>query len=189
MFLFEIINKFKFWYKTDRIGPDILFTYWRIFFKSKMLKLCKRKFLFFDESSEIRPGAFVVGCSQISIGKRIIIRPGTMLHGESKSLDTTIIIEDDVLIGCGVHIYVENHEFNNPNLLISEQGHSQAKQVLIKKGSWIGANVIILPGVIIGKNSVIGAGSVVTKSIDDNVIAAGNPARVIRKICNLPKEY
>ncbi len=184
MFIFEVINKIKFWYKADRIGPDMLLTYWRIFFKSKMLKLCKQKFFFFDDSSEVRPGAFVVGCSQISIGKRIIIRPGTMLHGESTTLDKTIIIEDDVLIGCGVHIYVENHEFNDTSLLISEQGHSPAKQVLIKKGSWIGANSIILPGVTIGKNSVIGAGSIVTKSIDDNVVAAGNPARIIRKIGN-----
>jgi len=182
MFILEIINKIKFWHNADRIGPDILLTYWRIFFKSKMLKLCKQKFLFFDESSEIRPGAYIVGCSQISIGKRIIIRPGTMLHGESNSLDTTIIIEDDVLIGCGVHIYVENHEFKNPFVVISEQGHSPAKQVLIKEGCWIGANVIILPGVTIGKNSVIGAGSIVTKSIEDNVVAAGNPARVIKKI-------
>ena len=119
---------------------------------------------------------------KLRIGKRIIIRPGTMLHGESNSLDTTIIIEDDVLIGCGVHIYVENHEFKNPFVVISEQGHSPAKQVLIKEGCWIGANVIILPGVTIGKNSVIGAGSIVTKSIEDNVVAAGNPARVIKKI-------
>ena len=47
---------------------------------------------------------------------------------------------------------------------------------------WIGANVIVLPGVTIGDNSVIGAGSVVTKDIPANVVAAGNPCHVLRKI-------
>ena len=182
MFLFEVINKIKFWKNTDRIGPDIIWTYWRFFFQRKMTKLCQKKFLQFGNASEIRPGVYVIGCSQISIGERVVIRPGTMLHGESDSLENTLIIEDDVLIGCGVHIYVENHNFSNPDLLISEQGHSIAKQVVLKKGSWIGANVIILPGVIVGCNSVVGAGAVVTKSVPDGVVAAGNPARVLKEI-------
>lgn len=181
MFFLELIDKIKFWKKCDRIGPDIIWTYWRLFFRSKMIKLCRKKFLHFGLSSELRPGAYIVGCSQISIGERVIIRPGTMFHGESNTLVNTIVIEDDVLIGCGVHIYVENHKFSNPNQLISEQGHSKALQVRLKKGCWIGANVILLPGVTIGENSVVGAGSVVTKSIPDGVVAVGNPARVIRK--------
>jgi hypothetical protein len=64
----EILQKHKFWKSTDRIGPDILGTYWRVFFKSKMLKLCKQKFKHFATSAEIRPGAYIVGCSQISVG-------------------------------------------------------------------------------------------------------------------------
>lgn len=175
-------DKISFWRKADRIGPDILGTHWMLFFKSKMIKLCKQKFNHFDESSDFRPGAYAVGCSKISIGKRVVIRPGTMLHGETQSLGLSINIEDDVLIGCGVHIYVANHRFDIPNVLISEQGHSQARMVNLKKGCWIGANVIILPGVTIGENTVIGAGSIVTKSIPDRMVAAGNPAKVIRSI-------
>lgn len=182
MFLTEIVNIVKFWRTTDRIGPDIIWTYWRVFFKSKMFKLCESKFLKFGKFSELRPGAYVVGCSQISIGERVIIRPGTMLHGESSTLANTIIIEDDVLIGCGVHIYVENHKFSDPTLLISEQGHTDAQQVRLKSGCWIGANAILLPGVTVGRNSVVGAGAIVTKSIPDFTIAVGNPARVIRNI-------
>lgn len=182
MFLTEIFNKIKFWRSTDRIGPDIIWTYWRIFFRSKMFKLCESKFLYFGRSSEIRPGAYIVGCSQISIGERVIIRPGTMLHGESGTLANTIIIEDDVLIGCGVHIYVENHKFTEPGLLISEQGHTNAIQVRLKRGCWIGANAILLPGVTVGQNSVVGAGSIVTKSVPDCVVVAGNPARILKTI-------
>jgi len=178
----EIWKKIKFWASTDRIGPDILGTYWRLFIKSKMLKLCKNKFSFFADTADFRPGAYAIGCSQISIGNNVVIRPGTMLHGETNTLEQSISIEDDVLIGCGVHIYVENHCFDNPSIPIIEQGHSQAKMVVIKKGCWIGANVIILPGVTIGENSVVGAGSIVTKSIPPRSIAVGNPARIIKQL-------
>lgn len=64
-----------------------------------------------------------------------------------------------------------------------------AKGVTIGNDVWIGGNVVINPGVIIGNNVVIGSGSVVTKNIPDNVIAAGNPCRVIRGIDENDKEY
>jgi acetyltransferase-like isoleucine patch superfamily enzyme len=166
----EVRDKIKFWKNTDRIGPDILGTYWRIFFKSKMLKLCKKKFNHFADTSEFRPGAYAVGCSQISIGERVIIRPATMLHGESESINRAITIEDDVYIGCGVHIYVENHKFGDLSIPIIDQGHAQAYPVVLKKGCWIGANAIILPGVTIGCNVIINQGTIVTKSIPDVAI-------------------
>ena len=59
---------------------------------------------------------------------------------------------------------------------------SYTAPVTIGNNVWIGGGAILLPGVIIGDNTTIGAGSVVTKSIPDNCIAAGNPCRVIRKI-------
>ena len=132
-----------------------------------------------DHSAEIRPGAYVVGCSQVSIGKNVVIRPETQLHGETETLDISIVIEDNVLIGCGVHIYVENHNFKDNEVPIYLQGHSQASRVVVREGAWIGANSILLPGVEIGENTVIGAGSVVTKSFPKGVVAAGNPARII----------
>jgi acetyltransferase-like isoleucine patch superfamily enzyme len=149
-----------------------------------MLKLCKRKFKEFADSAEFRPGAYAVGCSKIKIGKRVVIRPGIMLFAVSDTLDTAITIEDDVMMGCGVHIYTNNHKFDDPDIPLIDQGYYPDEAVVLKKGCWIGANAIILPGVIIGENSVVGAGSVVTKSIPDKVVAVGNPARVIKSIQN-----
>ena len=61
--------------------------------------------------------------------------------------------------------------------------------VHIGENVWIGANAVVLPGVTIGDNSVIGAGSVVTKDIPANVIAVGNPCRVLREIGEHDKKY
>lgn len=65
---------------------------------------------------------------------------------------------------------------------IYDQGFYVSREVMLREGCWIGANVVILPGVTIGKNAVIGAGSIVTKSIPDFCVAAGNPAKVIKQI-------
>lgn len=177
-----LLSRIKFWRNADRIGPDIPWTSWKLHFPKLGFNLAKDKFKEFGSGSQLRWGCYIVGCSQIEIGARVIIRPGTMLHGETDTLDCSIIIEDDVLIGSGVHIYVENHRYSHANELIINQGHEQAKQVRIKNGCWIGANVIILPGVTIGDHSVVGAGSVVTRSIPSRVVVAGCPARIVKTI-------
>jgi acetyltransferase-like isoleucine patch superfamily enzyme len=178
----SLLSRIKYWNNADRIGPDMLSTYWRLFFNDKMLKLCKKKFQSFADTADVRPGAYIVGCSKIVIGERVSIRPGSMIHGASLNLDTTIIIEDDVLMGSGVHIYVTNHCFDNPDIPIYDQGHYPSEPVIIRKGAWLGANVIVLPGVEIGANTVVAAGAVVTKSLPARVVAGGVPAKVIKTI-------
>ncbi len=178
----ELLKKYQFDKNCDRIGPDIPFTHWKLYFKARMIKICKKKFFEFAEGAEIRPGAYIVGCSKIFLGKNVIIRPGSRLFAESSSHDVSITIEDNVMLGSLVSIYVNNHRYDRPNTEIIEQGHYPTEPVLIKSGSWIGANCVILPGVTIGKNSIIGAGSVVTQSIPDGVVAFGNPARIVQKI-------
>jgi acetyltransferase-like isoleucine patch superfamily enzyme len=182
MILTEIYKKYKYDINSDRIGPDIPFTHWRLYLKKTMLKLCKKKFKSFSETSEFRAGAYAIACSNISIGKRVVIRPGTMMFAEPKRNGVGITIEDDVLIGSGVHFYTSNHTFKNTSILIIDQGHDYFKEIVVKKGSWIGSNAIILPGVTIGHNSVVAAGSVVTKSVPDCVVVAGVPAKIIKKI-------
>lgn len=179
-----LIKKRRFDLNADRIGPDLLFTHWRMYFRPLMLKLCKQKFKEFADDAEIRPGVYVVGCSKISIGKRVSLRPGTMLFADPREGGAGIKIEDDVLIGSGVHFYVHNHKFDNLLMPIIDQGHYPSKDIIIKKGSWIGAKAVILAGVTIGENSVVGAGSVVTKSVPMGVVVAGVPARIIKYLNN-----
>ena len=91
------------------------------------------------------------------------------------------------------HIYVGDYTMFGPNVTIATAGHPIAPElrrkgyqynapVRIGSNCWLGAGVIVLPGVAIGDNAVIGAGSVVTKDIPSNVVAVGNPCRVLRPI-------
>ncbi len=150
-----------------------------------MNNLCTNKFAEFGEGAEFRPGAYAEACSKIYIGRNVVIRPGTFLFADPRDGGGTITIEDDVLIGAGVHLYTNNHEFRNPNIPIINQGYplaSSSDSIILKKGSWIGAGVIILPGIEIGENSVIGAGTVVTKSVLPKQVVAGNPNKILKHL-------
>ena len=91
------------------------------------------------------------------------------------------------------HIYIGDYTLIAPNVTIATAGHpinanlrQKALQynasVTIGKNCWIGAGAVILPGVTIGDNTVIGAGSVVNKDIPSNVVAVGNPCKVVRQV-------
>ncbi len=100
--------------------------------------------------------------------------------------DGNIYIGDKVMLGPNVTIATANHPIN-PEL--RDRGLQFNKDVYIGENTWIGAGVVIVPGVHIGSNTVIGAGSVVTKDIPDNVIAVGNPCRVIRNVSEHDREF
>ncbi|MEO0288838.1 MAG: acyltransferase [candidate division WOR-3 bacterium] len=92
-------------------------------------------------------------------------------------------IEDNVFIGHGVMFINDKYpRATNAQGELQTEKDWKVEKTLIKKGASIGTNAVILSNVTIGENSIIGAGSVVTKDIPDNVIAAGNPCRVLRKI-------
>ncbi len=179
----EIMKKRLFDINSDRIGPDCPFTHWKLYFKSSMKKLCKQKFKFFADTAEFRAGAYAVTCSKIYIGENVTIRPNTMIFADPRGEEEgSVIIEDNVMIGSGTHIYVANHRYRSSDKSILEQGHYYPRSVYLKNGCWIGANVIILPGITIGNNAVVGAGSIVTKNVPDGVVVAGSPAKLIKSI-------
>lgn len=178
----ELVNRVKFWKTADRIGPDMPYTHWRLYFNSTMVNLCQKKFKYFDESAEFRPGAYAFCCSKISIGKRVVVRPGSVLHADERKGEHGIIIEDDVLLAPGVHIYTNTHSFDKADKSPIDQGYYSSGQVVLKKGCWIGANAIILQGVTIGENAVVGAGSVVTRDVPAKMVVGGIPAKIIKPI-------
>lgn len=94
---------------------------------------------------------------------------------------SNVTIEDDVLFASDVFIIDYNHGIDPLTSNYLDNDLSLSMGVLIKKGAWIGNNVIILGGVTIGEKAVVGAGSVVTKDIPSYSIAAGNPAKVIKE--------
>ena len=98
------------------------------------------------------------------------------------------------------HIYVGDHTMFGPNVTLATAGHpilpalrEKAYQynmpVKIGRNCWLGAGVVVLPGVTIGDNTVIGAGSIVTKDIPANVVAVGNPCKVLRPIGERDEKY
>lgn len=93
-----------------------------------------------------------------------------------------VVIENDVMIGGGVKIYDSDFHPINYEKRMESPNENKSIPVVIKQGAFVGAHAIILKGVVIGQHSVVGAGSVVTKSIPDNEIWAGNPAQFIRSL-------
>ena len=98
------------------------------------------------------------------------------------------------------HIYVGDYTMFGPNVILASAGHpilpelrQQAYQynmpVHIGRNCWLGAGTIVLPGVTIGDNIVIGAGSVVARDIPANVVAVGNPCRVMREISDKDRKF
>lgn len=98
------------------------------------------------------------------------------------------------------HIYVGDYTMLGPNVVLATAGHPILPElrpfayqynmpIHIGRNCWLGAGVIVLPGVTIGENSVIGAGSVVNKDIPANVVAVGNPCKVLREINEHDREY
>ena len=120
---------------------------------------------------------------------------GKHVHfGKSVYANFNLTLVDDT------HIYVGDYTMFGPNVVVATAGHpilpelrEQVYQynasVKIGRNCWIGAGAIIVPGVTIGDNTVIGAGSVVTKDIPSNVVAVGNPCRVLREINEHDKKY
>ena len=126
------------------------------------------------EDAYIRPPLRVDYGSHLRIGARTFANYGLI------ALDVAdITIGDDVQIGSNVQLLTPTHPVD-PSL--RRQKWEAAKPITIGDNVWLGSGAIVLPGVTIGENTVVGAGSVVTRDLPANVVAVGNPARVVRAI-------
>ena len=136
------------------------------------------------------------------IGENCYIEPpfhsnwgGRHVHfGKNVYANFNLTLVDDT------YIYVGDYTMFGPNVTIATAGHPVLPElrektyqynapVKIGKNCWLGAGVIVVPGVTIGDNTVVGAGSIVTKDLPSNVVAVGNPCRVLRNIDAKDKEF
>ena len=140
-------------------------------YKDRMAKAIVKEFG--KNANIIPPFTCDYGCN-VKVGNN------TVINHSGVFLDTNEInIGKHALIGPKSGLYGAIHPFD---VEARNEGIEKAKTINIGDGAWLGGKVTVVPGVSIGKHSVIGAGSVVTKDIPDDVVAVGNPCRVIRKI-------
>lgn len=130
--------------------------------------------------SGYNPYVFIEEGFHCVFGKNIHFQGMAMINCNCTFLDSNIItIGDRTLIGPGCSLICTNHAIDAEERL---KGVFHNEGITIGNKVWLGANVTVLPGVKIGDRTVIGAGSVVTKDIPSDVIACGNPCKVVRKI-------
>lgn len=151
-------------------------------------ELEKREEMLKDMFAEIGEGCYIEppfranwGGRHVHFGKNIYANFNLTLVD-----DTHIYVGDCTMFGPNVTVATAGHPID-PEL--RKKGYQYNAAVKIGKNCWIGAGAVIVPGVTVGDNVVIGAGSVVTKDIPSNVVAVGNPCRVLREINQHDKEY
>ena len=115
------------------------------------------------------------GDIHLCLGSNVYIGRGLQLNAYKN-----VMIESNVVMADRVYISDATHNSEDLRIPIINQGTSFQAPVLIKEGSWIGINCVILPGVTIGKNAIVAANSVVTKDVPDFSVVSGVPANVIK---------
>ena len=143
--------------------------------------LAKALFAFAGEGTYIEPPFYCDYGINTQVGKNFYCNYDCVFLDCGK-----ITIGDNVMLGPKVALYAVSHPID-PQVRILN--YDYPVPITIGNNVWIGGSAVICPGVTIGDNSIIGAGSVVTKDIPANVIAAGNPCKVIRPITEEDTAY
>lgn len=158
------------------------------FNQTRPTELEKREAMLKEMFAELGEGCYIEPPFHANFG-------GRHVHfGKNIYANFNLTLVDDT------HIYVGDYTMFGPNVVVASAGHpiepslrEQGLQynapVRIGKNCWIGAGVIIVPGITIGDNVVVGAGSVVVRDLPSNVVAVGNPCRVLREVNEHDREY
>ncbi len=159
-------------YEINRLHPDDM---------ERRMELMKELFGSMGENVWMEPPIHMSYGINTTVGNHVYINFNFTVVDDYK-----VMIGNNVMFGPNVTIAVTNHPLH-PEL--RREGGMYALPVVIEDDVWIGSGAIIVPGVTIGKGSVIGAGSVVTRNIPANVIAVGNPCKVLREITEKDRVY
>lgn len=141
-------------------------------------EICQRLFARCDHTLWMQPPFYCDYGSNIELGRNVYFNFNCVVLDVCK-----VSVGDHSFFGPAVQIYTGTHPLNH----IDRRSEEYGAPVTIGDDVWVGGGSIILPGVTIGNRVVIGAGSVVTKDIPDDVIAVGNPCRVLRKNDSEPR--
>lgn len=156
--------------------------------RTRPLEIERRKQLLKEMFAEIGKGCYIEPPLYANFG-------GRHVHfGSNIYANYNLTLVDDT------HIYVGDCTMFGPNVTVATAGHPICPElrekglqfnmsVRIGRNCWLGAGVIILPGITIGDNVVVGAGSIVTRDLPSNVVAVGNPCRILRKVGEHDREY
>lgn len=137
-----------------------------------------KQIAFLGKASLGKQAFFSADCGSIEIGENFSCNLNCHINA---SVGGKITISKNVLVGPNVVIRTANHNFNQTDQLINQQGHN-FNDIKIEENVWIGSNCVILSGVKIGAGAVIAAGAVVNKDVGNNTVVGGVPAKEIRKL-------
>ena len=155
---------------------------------TRSTEAAKREAMLREMLAEVGEGCYIEPPFHANFG-------GAHVHfGKSVYANFNLTMVDDT------HIYVGDFTMFGPNVTVTTAGHPILPElrekvyqynmsVHIGRNCWIGAGAVILPGITIGDNTVVGAGSIVTKDLPPNVVAVGNPCRVLREIGERDREF
>lgn len=147
------------------------------------LRIFGARYCDFGDDSVLQFGAYVAALRQFDHTPVLKIGTRTMIGNHAHIVVTKRVeFGDGVLTADRLFVADNRHTFDDPRTPIRDQGMTQLADVYIGDGSWIGENVCV-SGASIGRNCVIAANSVVTRDIPDRCIAAGAPARIVKRYC------
>jgi acetyltransferase-like isoleucine patch superfamily enzyme len=142
-------------------------------------------------------GTPIIECDDLEVGDRfqiwsahrqtLVSGPGRIRIGDRVFINAGVVVYSEVAITIGDDVALANEAYVMDTSSHGIEGRdAKAAAVSIGAGTWIGARAIVLPGVTIGRRVVVGAGAVVTRDVPDDVMVAGNPARVVRQLTYPP---
>lgn len=177
---------------------------WRHLTGRVFTELCRPCFRSFGRNSRLRYPIRLKGADRVAIGEDVFVGPNCWIEAAGAGADGKPLIEigtgteiagfctitsvsnvtigPRVLIARYVYISDHSHEYRDPDVPIIAQGVRKVLPVRVEEGAWLGQGAVICPGVVIGRNAVVGANSVVISDVPDHCVAAGVPARIIRRI-------
>ncbi|TCK18100.1 maltose O-acetyltransferase [Thiogranum longum] len=169
----------------NNILENSLISLFRLVWRFENISLVRRAFIYLrwikwgarlgsiGKKSKICPYVVIRAPKNVFIGSGVVIAEFVHVWGGGG-----VIIGDNVIIASHVAITSQTHDILSNNYRDS----AVMSNVTIESNVWIGSGVTVLPGVRIGRNSIVGAGAVVTRDVPENVVVAGIPAKILRKL-------